>query len=517
MRRFFIGLAGVLAGLLLLLAGIGYHNSRDRHPGYSLDLDLRPPPQAGMLKAGFAAVKITPFLPDRWRDQNHNSAYDPDEGDRYTDGNGNGRFDAFWMAGFGQKRAASGVHDDLWARAMVLDDGRTRLAFVAVDLLGFMHKNVLNVRKALPAAAGIDYAVISSTHTHEAPDFIGMWGGSFLKSGVDPAYEQFVEQQVVRAILEAAGKCRPARLRFAQDLTGADTLVADTRKPIVKDPGLYVMQALDAERDSTLGMLVVWGNHPETLWSKNTLLTSDFPHYVRHYLENGIQQADTALLKGLGGTVVYATGAIGGLMTTSPKVTVHDPVSGECYTEPTFEKADAQGKQLALLIGRALERDTALAPQTGIRLRARTVELPLTNPLFRLGVAAGVLDAGYSRWGYFRTEVAAIRIADATFLCVPGEIYPEIVNGGIRNPADADFRMRPYETPPLRSLMRGRYKFVIGLANDELGYIIPKSEWDTEKPYGYGADSRPYGEINSVGPDTAPVLYRAMTDLLHDF
>ncbi|MGA0560064.1 hypothetical protein ACO2Q8_25610 [Larkinella sp. VNQ87] len=516
MRKFILGFLLVLGGLLVLVGGYGYYNSRDRHPGYTLNLSIKAPEQPRLLKVGFAALPITPHLPDRWTDQNRNAAFEPDEGDTYTDGNQNGKFDAYWMAGFGQERAANGIHDDLWARAVVIDDGKNRLAIVAVDLLGFMHKNVINVRKALPASAGITYAMVCSTHNHEAPDFLGLWGGSILKSGVNKSYELFVEQQVTRAVLRAVGQLRPARLRFAQDLTGADSLLMDTRKPLVKDAGLYIMQALDAQKDSTLGTLVVWGNHPETLWSKNTLLTSDFPHYVRAYLEKGIVQGDSVVQQGLGGAVVYASGCVGGLMTTSPKVTIRDPLTGERFQEPTFAKADAQGKQLAMLIYNALQSDTATVQTAGITLRAQTLEIPLDNNLFQLAVGLGVLDAGYSRWGNFRTEIVAFRIGEATFLGVPGELYPEIANGGVENPPGADFRIKPRETPPLRSLMPGKYKFIIGLANDELGYIIPKSEWDKEKPYLYNAKDKPYGEINSTGPETAPKLYQAMTELLRD-
>jgi len=514
MRRFFLILLFSLLGLLLLVGGYAYYNGRDRHPGYALSLAVDEPIQPRGMKVGFAALKITPEVPDRWTDTNDNATYEPDAGDRYEDRNRNGRFDAHWMAGFDSRRAANGVHDDLWARAMVVDDGQTRLAIVAVDLLGFSHANVLNVRKGLPASAGITYSIVCSTHNHEGPDMIGMWGESTLKSGVNPTYVRFVEDQVRRAIVEAARSARPARLRFAQDLTGADSLLTDTRNPIVKDPGLYILQALAADRDSTLGTLVVWGNHPETLWSRNRELTSDFPHYVREYLEKGIRDSTGTVQPGLGGTVVYATGCVGGLMTTSPEVPITDPLSGRTYTEPSFEKADAEGKKLAMLVYKALQTDTATVDKAGIRLLANTLELPLDNSLFRLGVGLGVIDAGYSRWGHMRTEIAAVRLGPATFLCVPGEIYPEIVNGGIETPDGADFPTKPLETPPLRALMKSRYKFVLGLANDEIGYIIPKSEWDTEAPYLYGARHQLYGEINSVGPETAPRLHRALSELL---
>ena len=115
-----------------------------------------------------------------------------------------------------------------------------------------------------------------------------------------------------------------------------------------------------------------------------------------------------------------------------------------------------------------------------------------------------------------RTEIAAWKIGPASFLTIPGEIYPEIVNGGIESPQGQDFDLSPIETPPLRELMTGEYKFVFGMANDELGYIIPKSEWDNEAPYLYNSDESTYGEVNSLGPDTAPFLHTTVMEMLKD-
>ena len=55
---------------------------------------------------------------------------------------------------------------------------------------------------------------------------------------------------------------------------------------------------------------------------------------------------------------------------------------------------------------------------------------------------------------------------------------------------------------------------VLGLANDELGYIIPKSEWDKEAPYLYDSPKAHYGEVNSAGPETAPILHKTLKDML---
>lgn len=497
-----------------LMGVYAFHNSRDRHPNYALNLDIAAPTGRVSYRAGFAAIKITPKLLDTWTDKNHNAIFDPkNDGDTYQDNNKNERFDAVWMAGFQGSRAADSVHDDLWARAALFDDGHTRLVIVAVDLIGFSHKNVLNVRQKLPKKWGITYSVICSTHNHEGPDMIGMWGDSELKSGVDVEYERSVEDRVVEAIGLAVQNARPAKLRVAQDLTNAQNLTTDTRKPIVKDDGLYLIHAADAATDSTLGTLVAWGNHPETLWDQNLSLTSDFPHYVREGIEKGVYNGQKLAKKGLGGTVVYATACVGGLITTDPDLVVNDTFTKKQLQKPTFEKAEAMGKTLALLLMQAVEKAEPITG--GIRLLAKTFELPLDNSAFKMGIAAGVLDAGYSSWGNFRTEVAAWTMGNVSFITVPGEIYPEIVNGGIETPQEADFKLKkPVETPALRSLMRGKYKVVLGLANDELGYIIPKSEWDVEPPYLYGAKDQLYGEINSIGPETAPIIHRELKALL---
>jgi hypothetical protein len=50
------------------------------------------------------------------------------------------------------------------ARTMVIDDGITRLALVILDVIGFMHDDVVDVRKMLPEDLGLTYTIIASTH-----------------------------------------------------------------------------------------------------------------------------------------------------------------------------------------------------------------------------------------------------------------------------------------------------------------------------------------------------------------
>ena len=65
--------------------------------------------------------------------------------------------------------------------------------------------------------------------------------------------------------------------------------------------------------------------------------------------------------------------------------------------------------------------------------------------------------------------------------------------------------------------MQGKMRMVFGLANDQIGYIIPKSQWDAEPPYAYTPEGQ-YGEQNSLTPELGPLIHReckALLDRLH--
>jgi hypothetical protein len=289
--------------------------------------------------------------------------------------------------------------------------------------------------------------------------------------------------------------------------------VADSRDPQVFDATMRLM-VFTAPDGKTVGSIVNWANHPETPWADNTELTADFPGYLRDALESGVTVDGRQVEAGLGGIHVYVNGAIGGLMTTNPATTVVDPYTQRSFATPSHDKTQALGRRLAQAALGAIRGGTAV-PQTEPRLAfaARTIELKIDNTLFRLAAALGLFGRGQPRLNTIRSEVAVVTFGDASLACVPGELYPEIANGGIERPQGADFDIGPVEVPSLRELMPGRVKFLVGLANDEIGYIIPKSEWDDQAPWLYGSAERHYGEINSLGPETGPQIHAALRAL----
>ncbi|MBI5771886.1 MAG: hypothetical protein HZA93_29205 [Verrucomicrobia bacterium] len=464
---------------------------RDRNPGYAVRLDLdgatatrEPRP----LRVGFGRVKINPDLSDPRR--------------------------PVWLAGFSQHRAATAIHDDLWAVAVVLDDGHTRLGVVALDAIGFFHDDVIAVRRQLAADLKLDYTIVCATHNHSTPDLMGLWGPDLLHSGIDPAYRQQVIDAAAKAVAAAVGSLQPAQLALHEIRTPPENIVTDTRKPIVFDADIRMMHFTRPDTGATLGTLVGWGNHPETVWSKNTEITADFPGALRDALEHGVTHEGRQLAAGLGGVHVFVNGAVGGLMTTHPTVTVEDPYLKKEIRDPSHAKSVAVGRQLASrILARLAEPGAAATTHAPIAIRARTLSLPVDNKLFLLAPILGVLDRGHTGWLRMRTEVALVTVGEASIACIPGEIYPEIVNGGVERAEGGDFGIAPVEVPSLRELMPGKVKFVFGLANDEVGYIIPKSEWDQRPPYLYGAKKPVYGEVNSLGPETAPLLHAALREL----
>ncbi len=480
-------LAGGLLVVLVLVGFRAWWAFHDRYPGYQLALAIdgrTTAPGTRLFQAGFGRIKITPVLGDPAH--------------------------PVWIAGFDQGRAATGVHDDLWAIAMVLDDGQARIGVVALDAIGFFHDEVISVRRRLPSELRLDYTIVCSTHNHSTPDLLGLWGPNLWHSGVDSRYREQVINASVSALVQATQALEPVRLAEHEIVTPPAGLVTDTRLPEVYDPDIRLLHFTRPRDGTTVGTLVAWANHPETPWAKNHLLTADFPGVIRDALEYGIRYEGAVRQPGLGGIHLYVNGAVGGLMTTHPSTTVHDPYLDRDFKEPSHEKTRALGHNLAQRILDRLARPTASKDFAPISVYAHTLELPMANNNFLWAGMLGLMDRGHVRWKHIRSEVALVTIGDASIACIPGEIYPELVNGGIVRAPGGDFDTDPVEIPPLRELMPGRLKFIFGLANDEIGYIIPKSEWDEKPPYLFHATHRPYGEINSLGPETAYLLHTAI-------
>jgi len=147
--------------------------------------------------------------------------------------------------------------------------------------------------------------------------------------------------------------------------------------------------------------------------------------------------------------------------------------------------------------------------------------LGIENFMLSLGTLLGVVDSSpqfhlMPPFIRYLSEVAYIQLGDATITGIPGELYPEIAVGGIENPKGADFSIAPQEVPHLRGQLPGKLNLMVNLANDAIGYIIPKSEWDNSPPWIYDENEETYGEVVSLGPNTAPIIHQTVMKLAEE-
>ncbi|MCE9531067.1 MAG: hypothetical protein K8T89_08070 [Planctomycetes bacterium] len=418
-----------------------------------------------------------------------------------------------YVAGFGHNRKATAIHDPIMARAVVLEHDGKKIALVCVDVVGLFHSTAEAVRKEFPDFA---YVLVSSTHNHEGPDTLGLWGSNPFVSGVDFAYMKKLEAGVGKAIKDAEAALKPVTARIGT--IKAPQLLHDNRLPNCLHDDLVVIEFTRIDTKKRQGVLVQWNCHPETLDSKNTQISADF-----------VTATVKELRKSQECPVAYFTGTVGGLM-TSLKVNVPGP-DGKPLADGTFEKTEEYGQLVAKQAEKAL-KDAVPATLAPFDIRTRAVHLPVDNKLYQLGWSIGVFKRSLFAWEgtpypakaepikempkrpALRTEVGYLKLGELEIAVIPGEIYPELVIGQVQDPADkaADFPDAPIE-PAIYAQMKGKHKMIIGLGNDEIGYLIPKRQWDTKTPYCYGLKKEQYGEINSAGPDAAPIICEAFAEL----
>ncbi len=410
-----------------------------------------------------------------------------------------------YLAGFGLDRVATGIHDPLMARAVVFADGSEKIAWVSVDVVGLFLPSVEKIRKELP---GFKYVLVSSTHNHQGPDTLGLWGPNPFQSGVDPDFLKKVEAGAVSAIRAAEKALAPAAASIGT--AAAADLIVDKRLPELKHDTLTVLTFTAPGAKKLTGLLIQWNNHPEDLGSQNTEVSADFIGSVVKHLKAKYECP-----------VAYFTGTVGGLM-SSLGLVVKDAAGKDMPIG--FPRIDVYGKQIA---DRAAKAVDAAVPVnlTPFVVKSQDLLIPVDNPLYRLAWQVGTLRRDMYMWNNdptpkkyeqakdvskpvgIKTEIGCLTLGDVDVAIIPGEIYPELVLGKVQDPVDpgADFPDAPME-PGIYAQMKGKHKMIVGLANDELGYLIPKRQWDEKPPFCYGLKKAQYGEQNSVGPEAAPII-----------
>jgi neutral ceramidase len=108
-----------------------------------------------------------------------------------------------------QGTRATRVHDDVHARCLVLDDGRTRIALVVVDNTMIAREIHERAKQLVPAASGLapDRILIAATHTHSTPRAVPLHGDA-----AEREYQEFLARRIADGIQRAVSNLAPARV-----------------------------------------------------------------------------------------------------------------------------------------------------------------------------------------------------------------------------------------------------------------------------------------------------------------
>ena len=376
-----------------------------------------------------------------------------------------------YLAGFGQNRIAESVHDDLYARALALSDGKTSIVLCALDLIGLFQNDVKDVIDRVTADHPNTKIVIASTHTHHGPDTMGLWGPDDKTCGVNQEYINQLKEdvyQTIRSCLEVESEVATFKAVSVQ----VSGVVKNARDPEILDDGLTALQFLDPDQRPLL-TLMDFPCHPEVLWEDNPHITSDYPGFLRKTIE-----ART------GAPSIFFSGALGGMMT--PDVVDH-----------TFEEAEEMGLKLAEAGLSALQKaDSVEFTDQVLRYKNQKFSTKLQNLLFKFAIRRGLLPDMRDDRGQITSEVNLIQIGDCWLVTVPGELLPKL---GLQ----------------IKDKLVGagaKATGIIGLANDELGYILPKQDY--RYPLNPLNPKDHYEETMSISKHIGSKLMEAVDDLL---
>ena len=401
----------------------------------------------------------------------------------------------YYIAGYSENNPARGVIDPQYACALWLDDGAGGILFISLDVVGLLQRDVCALKTQLGdfcRLSGCRDIHVFSTHNHAGIDTMGLWG-PLPRTGRDPKFMRLLFEGAKNAAIDAYQSRRPGRL-FAGE-TEVPDMQEDIRLPEVYSKRLTRLRFAPDDGSNEI-WLVNFASHSESLQGCNHLVSADFPGYLREHIRN-VSGAET----------LYTVGAIGGMI--SMRVPDENLLRRE---HRLLESTRAIGTKLA---GYALNitDETELAPR--VSRITQPFYVPVENPLLTVAAQVGIIgvDRYFLPEPAVRTQLTYMELDSLPLLMLPCELFPELAYGGCLSAEGSATGKGPEIDPPALLDTVGNEKTVVfGLADDELGYVIPPNDFylHPDKPYlDKGIDRlgrRHYEETNSAGPKTAKAI-----------
>ncbi|MCU1600903.1 MAG: hypothetical protein JWO22_1612 [Frankiales bacterium] len=346
-------------------------------------------------------------------------------------------------------------------------DSQGYFAAYKEDPLGSEGYGADGIRSAASRVTGVpaSHLVISATHTHNSPDSVGVWGGGSQPNNGAP-YLSVVKAGTVSAIRRAVAALRPAELLVGTaDISSLQSTVGQvaadpTDYPV--DNQLRVLQAVDATSCAPISTLVDASVHATVAGeikdrAGHDVIDPDWPGRVAGDLERLLP----------GEVPVVVPGAVG---RTQPRF----PKGQQPASKDQLVQIAAYGDILTRRVGTALASATPLAAGPVLAQQAflqEEIEDPALVALFydEQGVPgpSGAPELGglmrsvlppYTTGNLVRAEAQLLRVGDVALATTPGEAYPQ-------------------NATELRARITDRATFLIGTANDQVGYSPPAYEY----------------------------------------
>ena len=349
--------------------------------------------------------------------------------------------------GIGTPNPVTQKQGDLFARAMVMEKGATRVAIVGIDNLGWpaiLADKSRDLIKGIPP----ENILIGVTHTHSAPDAYGFPNekGEVL---ADQDYLNWCVQQIADAVNEAIENLEPAALKIA-DGEAKGKIAYNYYAPKLYDPRCGVIQAIGLSGENegkVISTLVNYAIHPEVIGSERGILTPDLCGPLYERIESKA-----------GGIAIFMNGAQGGMVTADNRRPNDEEASD--YEECTRIGELLADQALLIVENAEIQKDPNLI------CAAKTIELPIESEMMRMILDNSPMKMKLTNGYNIETTINLLNIGSAQVLTIPGEALPNIGFYLKRN-------------------MHTKTPFLFGLTNDAFGYIITKEDFNSFERYEY--------------------------------
>ena len=372
--------------------------------------------------------------------------------------------DSLYLAGGKANRLFIDVHDNLYVKAVVLSNSNNNLTILTFDCIGLLYPQLQEIRAKIKMelpSINAEHIVMSSTHTHAGPDVVGIWGKDLAHSGVNDKHMQLIVNRAVEAIKEATEAKKPVSISYGTGSFGEDW-VKNISEPSELDRSVSIIKFSDPNGKNS-AMLTNFACHPTIMDDASTAASSDYVWGYYKYLDSA-----------QGGVNMFLQGAIGGWI--QPEGVPH-----------TYDYANYYGSSLGKY---AYELTKNKSTSKNIFFTSAKVNFPLANPSFQMLSKAGIIKRDFGKT--VSSEIAYFTIGDACFATHPGESSPAL-------------------SLATKSLMNNTGpKFILGLSQDALGYIVKPSFFDM-------SNKIPHSEYltgMSIGPATMGIIFSTLQILI---